>query len=368
MGKYRRYKNIVEMFLASEKGKRVLNFCYSWGASIIIIGAMFKILHLPYANYIIGIAMSFEAVVFFIFGFERPSADYNWEEVFPVLKSKNPLDRPDFEHMGGGHGPVVISGGSGGDLKGAHAVVGGTSFISGGSGGGGSANVSGVSIDVSEQDAKTLSESIQKLNEAASSISKMADMTEATEGYLEQISAISQKMERFNQITSSLTEASDTLLTSYRTITDNSGDIDNNSRGYVNQMEQLNRNIMGLNTIYELQLKGVSSQIENIERINSGLSRIRDMYDGSVTDSSLFRSENEKMAQLLTQLNSVYSRLLQAMTVNMPAGGYGNPTNYQQPYQQQQQQQQQPQQPQNPYQQPQGNPYNNPPYPPHNNG
>lgn len=122
-------------------------------------------------------------------------------------------------------------------------------------------------------------------------------------------------------------------------------------------MEQLNRNIMGLNTIYELQLKGVSSQIDNIERINNGLSRIRDMYDGSVTDSSLFRSENERMAQLLAQLNSVYSRLLQAMTVNMPAGGatFGNQSNYQPPYQQPQQQP------------PQSNPYNNPPYPPQNN-
>ena len=45
MGKYRRYKNIIEMFLSSEKGKRVLNFCYSWGASVVIIGALFKLLH-----------------------------------------------------------------------------------------------------------------------------------------------------------------------------------------------------------------------------------------------------------------------------------------------------------------------------------
>ena len=51
MGKYRRYKNIIEMFLSSEKGKRVLNFCYSWGASIVILGALFKLLHLPYARY-----------------------------------------------------------------------------------------------------------------------------------------------------------------------------------------------------------------------------------------------------------------------------------------------------------------------------
>lgn len=180
-------------------------------------------------------------------------------------------------------------------------------------------------MDVNEEDAKTLTESIKKLNGAAEQISKMADLTEATQNYLEQIAAMSRNMERFSQVTTSLSDVSDTLLQSYQAITDNSDNIDQNSRGYVNQMEQLNRNISGLNTIYEIQLKGISSQIDNIERINNGLSRIRDMYDGSVTDSTLFRTENEKMAQLLSQLNNVYSRLLQAMTINMPAGGYNNP-------------------------------------------
>ena len=87
MGKYRRYKNRIEMFLSSDMGKRVLNFCYSWGASIVIIGAMFKLLHLPYGNQILFIAMTVEALVFFISAFEHPSNEYHWEEVFPVLKS-----------------------------------------------------------------------------------------------------------------------------------------------------------------------------------------------------------------------------------------------------------------------------------------
>ncbi|MDR2681040.1 MAG: gliding motility protein GldL, partial [Tannerella sp.] len=93
MGKYKRYKNRIEMFLSSERGKRVLNFLYSWGAAIVIIGALFKLLHLPYANQILFVAMITEACVFIISGFERPASDYSWEEVFPVLKSKNPLDR-----------------------------------------------------------------------------------------------------------------------------------------------------------------------------------------------------------------------------------------------------------------------------------
>ena len=89
---------------------------------------------------------------------------------------------------------------------------------------------------------------------------------------------MSENMERFSQVTHSLTDVSDTLLNSYKSITDNSDGINQNSRGYVQQMEMLNRNISGLNTIYEIQLKSISSQIESIEHINSGLSRIRDSW------------------------------------------------------------------------------------------
>ena len=79
MGKYRRYKNRLEMFLSSERGKRVLNFLYSWGASIVILGALFKLLHIPYANQILFVAMITESIVFFISAFEHPNKEYHWE-------------------------------------------------------------------------------------------------------------------------------------------------------------------------------------------------------------------------------------------------------------------------------------------------
>ena len=348
MGKYRRYKNRIEMFLSSDMGKRVLNFCYSWGASIVIIGAMFKLLHLPYGNQILFIAMTVEALVFFISAFEHPSNEYHWEEVFPVLKSKNPMDRPDFAGTGMSNlinssdnmdddntsGGINIHVGNG-RKAGVAGNLGGTSVLS--------------NLDVSEEDTKNLSESIKKLSGAAEQISKMAELTEATQKYLEQLSGMSEHMERFSQVTNSLTNVSDTLLNSYKNITDNSDGINQNSRGYVQQMEMLNRNISGLNTIYEIQLKSISSQIESIEHINGGLNRIREMYDGSVVDSSVFRNETEKMTRQLAELNQVYSRLLQAMTVNM---GYQQPAQPQQPvYQQPQPQPAQPQPYQQPYQQ-----------------
>ncbi len=324
MGKYRRYKNIIEMFLSSEKGKRVLNFCYSWGASVVIIGALFKLLHLPYANQILFVAMITEAAVFFISAFERPNDEYHWEDVFPVLKSKNPLDRPDFSkgseaNSGNGIqvGGVVMN--MGNDMSS------NTSAVSG------AAAAASLGLNVTEEDTRNLSDSIKKLSGAAEQISKMAELTEATQKYLEQLSSMSEQMEKFSQVTNSLTSASDTLLNAYQHISDNSDGISQNSKGYVQQMEALNQNISGLNAVYEAQLRSISMQIENIEQINAGLSRIKDMYNGSVVDSSVFRSETEKMTQQLAQLNQVYSRLLQAMTVNMAPQ---QPMYQQQPYQQ----------------------------------
>lgn len=324
MGKYRRYKNIIEMFLSSEKGKRVLNFCYSWGASVVIIGALFKLLHLPYANQILFVAMITEAAVFFISAFERPNDEYHWEDVFPVLKSKNPLDRPDFSkgsEANGGNGIQV----GGVVMNMGNDMSSNTSAVSG------AAVAASLGLNVTEEDTRNLSDSIKKLSGAAEQISKMAELTEATQKYLEQLSSMSEQMEKFSQVTNSLTSASDTLLNAYQHISDNSDGISQNSKGYVQQMEALNQNISGLNAVYEAQLRSISMQIENIEQINAGLSRIKDMYNGSVVDSSVFRSETEKMTQQLAQLNQVYSRLLQAMTVNMAPQ---QPMYQQQPYQQ----------------------------------
>ena len=89
MGKYKRYKNSVERFLSSEKGQRFFNFAYSIGAAIVIWGALFKILHLPGGSTLLSIGMGTEVLMFILTAFDRPPREYHWEEVFPVLSSKN---------------------------------------------------------------------------------------------------------------------------------------------------------------------------------------------------------------------------------------------------------------------------------------
>ncbi|MDR1762798.1 MAG: gliding motility protein GldL [Dysgonamonadaceae bacterium] len=362
MGIRSKTKNVIEKFLSGERGKRFFQIFYSIGAAIIIIGVLAKLMHWPYGlgNGFLYFGFITEAIVFTISAFDRPTRDYEWDRVFPVLDTNEESDRPSFNGGSGGGGSLVLGGGAGsasgvsggtggsGGGGGGTVIIGGASF--GGFGGAPSgqpaggqqpvsaseavANMSpgqvrqsfGIpdAVNISEEDSNALTASIQKMAAAADQLAKMAEMTDATQKYLDQLAEMSENMSKFSNVTNSLTDVSDILLNSYKSITDNSDGINNSSKGYVYQMEALNRNIQGLNTIYEIQLKSISSQIDAIERINSGLMRIKDLYEGSIVDSSVFRSETEKMAQQLHALNGVYNRLLNAMTMNM-YGNAGNP-------------------------------------------
>ncbi len=319
MGKYKRYKNSVEKFLSSDRGQRFFNFAYSIGAAIVILGALFKILHLPGGSVLLSIGMGTEVLMFLLSAFDSPAKSYNWEEVFPVLKSKDPEDRPTFS--GGGGGSVII-GGNGGNGAGGENII-----IAGGGGGNGGGYVSpddarravGIpeGLNLSDEDTLTLTESIQRMSAAAEQLSRMAELTDATQQYLAQLSGIAEQMEQLRNVTESLTAVSSTLLESYSSITENSENITESSQGYVEGMQTLNRNIGGLNTIYEIQLKSVSSQIDTIDRVNTGLRNIRDMYERTAADSDRYCEESEKMAQYIQQINSVYEKMITAMTINM---------------------------------------------------
>lgn len=302
MVKIRKYANGIERFLHGSKGQRFFNFAYSIGAAVVIWGALFKILHLPGGSTLLCIGMGTEIAMFILTAFDRPPKEYAWEDVFPVLDSKNPDDRPDFAHGSG----VVVQAGvpdydamelSGAVAGGAVAGVAGGGVAGGGVAGGIAAP--SVFIDADKQ-------------------FEQADMmSDANNRYLEQMDAMAAQMDRLNASTEALNEVTRTLLDSYRNITDNSGAISDNSLGYVNQMESLNKNIAGLNTIYEIQLKSISSQLESIDRVNRGLKDIRDMYDKAAAESSRYCEETERMARYMKQLNSVYERMLTAMTINM---------------------------------------------------
>ena len=308
MGKYRKYKNKIEKFLSSDRGQRFFNFAYSIGAAVVIWGALFKILHLPGGNFLLSLGMGTEVLMFILSAFDKPASSYHWEDVFPVLASRDPEERPDFGKGGG----ATIIGGKGGTI-----VVDGASGTTLSPDEARQAVGLPDGINLSEADTQSPSDSIQKMSAAADQLSRMAELTDATQQYLSQLAAISSQMEQLRAATESLTQVSNTLLGSYQSITSHSDGLSEQSSGYVEQMEALNRNISGLNTIYEIQLKSISSQLDNIDRVNNGIKNISRMYESAMGDSDRYCKESEKMTQYIQQLNSVYEKMITAMTINM---------------------------------------------------
>ena len=295
MVKIRKYTNGIERFLHGQKGQRFFNFCYSIGAAIVIWGALFKILHLEGGSTLLCIGMGTEIAMFILTAFDRPPKEYAWEEVFPVLDSKDEADRPDFST---GSGVVVAGGGySGYDAAAEEGMEQGVPAVAPGNGAYAGGVVSGIPLTQNPED--------------------VASMADATSSYLSKMQEMSDQMSRLNETTEALNRVCETLLGSYQAITQNSETISGASNGYVDQMQDLNRNIAGLNTIYEIQLKSVASQLESIDRVNRGLKDIRDMYEKSAAESSRYCEETERMARYMKQLNSVYEKMITAMTINM---------------------------------------------------
>ena len=291
--------------------QRFFNFAYSIGAAIVIWGALFKILHLPMGNLLLTIGMGTEVLMFIITAFERPEKEYHWEDVFPILDTGDPEDRPQVlnselpaaVNVNGDMSAPQVSGTTltppipqAGDGQQAEQVsilpeaAGGATIVATPEV---AATIAAMSsqelknaVGIPQQDSQALHDSIAKMNNASEQLSRMADLTTATQQYLEQMSAISEQMQRLSETTNALNNVQQTLLSSYEAITSNSENITQNTNGYIEQMESLNRNVGGLNTIYEIQLKSISSQLESIDRVNRGLKDIRDMYEKSAAESA----------------------------------------------------------------------------------
>ncbi|MDE6396116.1 MAG: gliding motility protein GldL, partial [Muribaculaceae bacterium] len=279
-------------WFSSALGQRFFNFAYSIGAAIVIWGALFKILHLPGGNVLLSIGMGTEVLMFILTAFDRPAKEYDWERVYPVLDDNvaKELDRraeegeetpgEDSEDapQGVSHGSgIVVVGGQGGVVQGGVAVQGAP----------------------------------------AGEMTAGAGVSDVTVAYIDQLSAITDDLRRLHESTTALNSVSETLLESYRAITENSENITRSSTGYVQQMADLSKNISGLNTIYEIQLKSISSQLDSIDRVNRGIKDIRDMYEKSAEQSERYCRETEKMARYMQQLNTVYEKMITAMTINM---------------------------------------------------
>ena len=233
----------LQKWMDSVPGQTFLNYAYSWGASIVILGTLFKLTHLPGANFFLFLGMGTEVFVFFISAFDRP-----------FDKTADGMELPTHVELEGetvdvSHGGVRVEAPS-----------------------------------VSSQDGG-------RIAAVSSSVAKVSGVTEG------QLPKMDPELE---QATTDYVAELKRLTEMLSKVAEQSEKLGRNSE----EMDNLDRTLTGICKVYEMQLKSASAQIGTIDEIND---------------------QTKKMARQIEELNRIYTRMIEAMTVNMPAAGAVRP-------------------------------------------
>ena len=277
----------------SPKVKRIIGAVYSLGASVVIIGAMFKILHLPGAGVTLGIGMVTEAILFAIGIFDAPHVDYHWDHVFPALTAKEP-------------NPLNYNG-----------TIGGNGLSGGG-------NLGGPMLPgmekLSESEAKSLTESIKNMSETAAQLANISRVAGLTDSYASNLNKASEAAALFAEKQTKLDEASNSLLSSYSGIASNMASAQDNTKAFAERASELSKNLGSINTAYELQLKGIQSQASAIESQNAKINavttefeKLQSAVNASAKNMDAYRTMTDQLAKNISDLNNVYGNMLNAL-------------------------------------------------------
>ena len=278
----------LQKWMDSVPGQTFLNYAYSWGASVVILGTLFKLTHLPGANIMLFAGMGTEVFVFFISAFDRPFDKTQEGRDLPTHIDEEEIDREEAEaeaaYNAGVQGSVIIGGGAAGSGAG---VAGSGAGVSGGGtiiiGGGAASAAASATAPASEGAAQTIAGGTQPVvsPEAAQTAAAAAELAANHEVAMQLADAQANYLDELKRLTETLQKVSDQ---SVRLTRDSE------------EMENLNRTLTGICKIYEMQLKGASQQIGTIDQINE---------------------QSKRMAEQIEQLNGIYARMIEAMTVNM---------------------------------------------------
>ena len=271
MTRYSKYNFVYRMqkWMDSVPGQTFLNYAYSWGASVVILGTLFKLTHLPGANFFLFLGMGTEVFVFFISAFDRPfdkTADGMELDMHPGATIVGNVGG------GGDEAPTVsgpIIGGGGGTV-----IIGGGGVINGSGVASGAPVVDTEAIAAVSSSVATVSGGAVTIG-GGGGVSSLPQMTpeleEATTHYIDELKRLTEMLSRVSEQSEKLSHDSE-------------------------EMENLNRTLTGICKVYELQLKSASSQIGTIDEINE---------------------QTRKMATQIADLNKIYARMIEAMTAKM---------------------------------------------------
>ncbi len=276
-------------FVHTTTWKTFMAKVYGWGASVVIIGALFKIQHYPMAGLILSIGLVTEACIFFLSAFEPLKEEPDWKLVYPQLDP-----------------------GYGGEAIGFSDTFGG--------GGGGGAGLSqfdkmlsnaGITPDVFEK----LSQGLKKLTETTKNFNAMGDLAATTNEYASTIKKANESLMNLSDSVRQTVRSMSDTSTVYQAIGESTKTIETGGKSYHEKLENLNKSLSALNAAYELQLRGASDHVKNSDTIYKGIEAMMKDLSGSADDTKKYREQVSKLNDNLSSLNNVYGNMLAAMNV-----------------------------------------------------
>ena len=258
----------IQRWMDTMAGQTFMQYAYSWGAAIVILGTLFKLTHLPGANIMLFVGMGTEVLVFILSGFERVTE-----------KAEEPVGETAYQHSAPQGGTVIIGGSA--------PMVGGSAIVSGAPIGnvdpealahGAALSAAAANLASAGQAAAEAQLALSQLKSGGLSVdpnqmkaTDPAAIEEAVKNYAEELTELTEVLSRVKAQAARMSTDSE-------------------------EMENLNRTLTGIATVYELQLRNISKQVSTIEQIDE---------------------QTRKMAGQIEELNKVYARMIQALTVNM---------------------------------------------------
>ena len=283
-----------DLWWNSPKMKRIVGAAYSLGASVVILGAMFKILHLNGASYMLGIGMSVEAIIFALGIFDKPVKEFEWNKIFDFEnernRSNNLVSTPQAESKS--------------SLKVNYTET------------------------ISDEDVKRLSEGIKNLSTTAEQLNALTAVVKSTDKLTSNLDNASEVTSKFIQSQEQLNNATSQLKSSYQSINNGMEVVDQNTKHYASKVEEINKNLSSINSVYEIQLKNIQAQSEgltkqndlikavsaDLNQISTNVDKMKLTTQNAAEQTELYKSGTEKLVKQVADLNLVYGNMLNALS------------------------------------------------------
>jgi len=281
----------------SYEGKKVVGIVYSVGASVVIIGALFKILYWPGASQVLMVGMFTEAFLFVIGALDKPHPEFHWEEVFPQL-------------LGYGTNPEILE---------AYAEKARPTLLNSNEAAAAKKDAPAVPT-IPEKDVEALKAGIANLSKTAQQLASLGGIADTTNKLASQMEQAGQAAEKFVGSQNGLLAASEQLGNAYTSVSKDMDIVVKNTQAYGKQVEVMNTQLGSINSLYELQLKNIQAQADQMKASSASIdqmavdaAKMQTAMAAAMAASEKAADGSKKLEEQISDLNKVYGNMLNAL-------------------------------------------------------